>query len=267
LCRLYKVSPAGYYKWRKREPSTRDKEDARLVEKIQAIHKRSRKTYGSPRIHAELKARGERVGRKRIARLMRVDGIRGRSADLYYANPGLQAHYDAIPNCKQDLVLDGPNQLWVGDITYLKVNNRWLYLAAVMDAWSRQVVAWSLGRQKTCALTLKALNQAIRRRQPTAGLVFHSDRGAEYSAFAYRDRLASAGIVQSMNRPRRMTDNARMESFFHSMKSDVIHRVRINEDRKCEKVIRSYMMFYNTVRRHSALDYQTPANYELGIAA
>jgi putative transposase len=165
------------------------------------------------------------------------------------------------------LVLDGPNQLWVGDITYLKVNNRWLYLAADMDVWSRQVLAWSLGRQKTCALTLKALNQAIRRRQPTAGLVFHSDRGAEYSAFAYRDRLASAGIVQSMNRPRRMTDNARMESFFHSMKSDVIHRVRINEDRKCEKIIRSYMMFYNTVRRHSALDYQAPANYELGIAA
>lgn len=267
MCALYDVSPAGYYKWRKRQPSARDQEDARLLEDIQAIHKRSRGTCGSPRIHAELKAQGRHVGRKRVARLMQIDGIRGRSADLYYANPGLQAHYDEIPNRKEELELDGPDQLWVGDITYLKVNGQWLYLAVVMDAWSRQAIAWSLGKQKTCALTLKALNQAIRTRRPATGLVFHSDRGAEYSAFAYRDRLASAGITQSMNRPRRMTDNARMESFFHSMKSDVIHRVQIKAASTCERIIRSYMTFYNKVRRHSALDYQTPANYELGIVA
>ena len=267
MCALYGVSRSGYYKWRHRKPSARDKEDAQLLDEVREIHKRSRGTYGSPRVHAELRERGKCIGRKRVARLMRIEGIRGRSADLYYANPGVQAHYDEIPNRKQGLELTGPDQLWQGDITYLKVGQRWLYLAVVLDAWSRQVIGWALGREKSSALTLKALSQAMRRRRPQRGLIFHSDRGAEYSAYAYRDRLAAAGIVQSMNRPRRMTDNARMESFFHSMKSDVIHRVAIQDAWTCEKIVRSYMGFYNTMRRHSALGYQTPANFEMGIAA
>ena len=238
-----------------------------LLGEIQVIHRRSRRLYGSPRIHAELREQGHRVGRHRVARLMQLDGIRGRSADLYYANPGLQAHYDAIPNRKQDIQITAPNQLWVGDITFLKLGQRWLYLAVVMDQYSRRIIGWALGREKTCALTLKALNQAIRQRQPGQGVMFHSDRGAEYSALAYRDRLASAGFLQSMNRPRRMTDNAHMESFFHSMKSDVIHRVPFERDTDYLAVIRSYIPFYNTVRRHSALNYKTPANFELGSVA
>ncbi len=229
MCRFYGVSRAGYYKWRRREPSARDREDALLLEHIKDIHRRSRRIYGSPRVKAGLAARGYRVGRKRVARLMQIEGIRGRSAD--------------------------------------KLGSRWLYLAVVMDQYSRRVLGWALGHQKTVALTLKALNLAIRTRRPGKGVIFHSDRGAEYQAFAYRDRLASAGFIQSMNRPKRMTDNAHMESFFHSMKSDVVHRVSFQQVEDYARVIRSYMPFYNNVRLHSALGYCAPAAFELRCAA
>ena len=238
-----------------------------LLKQIQAIHRQSRGIYGSPRIHAGLRDQGWCIGKKRVARLMQIDGIRGRSADLYYANPGLQAHYSEIPNRKQDVTVTGPNQVWVGDITYLKLGVHWLYLAVVMDLFSRKVIGWALGRNKTAALTLKALNQALRNRQPSKGAIFHSDRGAEYSAFVYRDRLASAGLVQSMNRPRRMTDNAHMESFFHSMKSDVVHRNLFKQHDDYVRMVRSYIPFYNNVRLHSGLGYCSPANYELRHAA
>jgi len=267
MCDFYDVSRSGYYKWRKRTPSARDKEDQMLLEKIQRIHKQSRRTYGSPRVHAELQDQGHRVGCNRVARLMQVDGIRGRSADLYYANPGLGQFYTEIPNRKRGVVVTVPNQVWVGDVTYLKLGQRWLYLAVVMDQFSRKVIGWALGRERTVALTLRALNQAIRQRKPQRGTLFHSDRGAEYSAWAYRDRLASAGLVQSMNRPRRMTDNAHMESFFHSMKSDVIHRIKFQQEDDYRRVVRSYMPYYNNVRRHSALNYCSPAHFEMGLAA
>lgn len=267
MCRFYGVSRAGYYKWRRREPSARDREDALLLEHIKDIHRRSRCIYGSPRVKAGLAARGYRVGRKRVARLMQIEGIRGRSADLYYASPGLDARYSEIPNRAREIAVTGPDQLWVGDITFLKLGSRWLYLAVVMDQYSRRVLGWALGGHKTVALTLKALNLAIRTRRPGKGVIFHSDRGAEYQAFAYRDRLASAGFIQSMNRPKRMTDNAHMESFFHSMKSDVVHRVSFQQVEDYARVIRSYMPFYNNVRLHSALGYCAPAAFELRCAA
>ena len=267
MCAFYGVSRSGYYQWRKRTPSARDREDQMLLEQIQAIHKRSRWTYGSPRIHAELQDRGHRVGRNRVARLMQVDGIRGRSADLYYANPGLGAYYAEIPNRKHGVAVTAPNQVWVGDVTYLKLGKRWMYLAVVMDQYSRKVIGWALGRDRTSALTLRALNQALRTRKPGRGVIFHSDRGSEYAALVYRDRLSSVGFIQSMNRPRRMTDNAHMESFFHSMKSDVIHRVEFRQERDYHRVVRSYMPYYNNVRRHSALNYHSPANYEMGLVA
>jgi putative transposase len=266
MCRLYGVSRAGYYKWRNRKPSARDREDEVLLEQINEIHKASRRTYGSPRIHAGLRNRGWRVSKKRVARLMQIDGLRGRSADLYYANPGLERHYSEIPNRKPDAI-SGPDQVWCGDITYLKLGSRWLYLAVVMDQFSRRVLGWALGPNKTAALTLKALNQALRLRTPPKGTVFHSDRGAEYQAFAYRDRLASAGLVQSMNRPRTMTDNAHMESFFHSLKSDVVHRESFTRHEDYARMLRSYMPFYNNLRLHSGLGYCSPANYELRHAA
>ncbi len=267
MCSLYGVSRAGYYKWRNRAPSARDREDSELLVHIKDIHRKSRRIYGSPRVTASLAERGYRVGKKRVARLMQVEGLRGRSADLYYANPGLDVRYNEIPNRKRDKVATGPDQIWVGDITFLKLGRRWLYLAVVMDQYSRRVLGWALGRNKTVGLTLKALNQAIRVRKPTRGVIFHSDRGAVYQAFAYRDRLASAGFIQSMNRPKRMTDNAHMESFFHSMKSDVVHRRHFHRPEDYARVVRSYMPFYNNVRLHSALGYCAPANFELRCAA
>ena len=149
-----------------------------LLKKIQGIHRRSRCTYGSPRIHAELRDDGHQVGRKRVARLMQVDGIRGRSADLYYANPGLSEHYAEIPNRKRGMTVSGPNPVWTGDVTYLRLGRRWLYLAVVMDQYSRKFIGWALGPEKTSALTLKALNRAIRARQPGRGVIFHSDHSA-----------------------------------------------------------------------------------------
>jgi len=267
MCAFYGVSKSGYYRWTRRVPSARDKEDAMLLKEIQRIHKDSGSTYGSPRIHAELQNEGRRMGRKRIARLMQIDGIRGRSSDLYYANPGLGKYYAEIPNRKKDVVVTAPNQVWVGDVTYLKLGKRWLYLAVVMDQFSRKILGWALGRDRTSALTLRAISQAIRRRKPGKGIIFHSDRGCEYAARVYRNRLATAGFIQSMNRPRRMTDNAHMESFFHSMKSDVIHRVAFYCEADYERVIRKYMPYYNNTRRHSALNYRSPANYEIGLAA
>ena len=198
---------------------------------------------------------------------MQVDGIRGRSADLYYANPGLGEFYAEIPNRKREVTVTGPDQVWVGDVTYLKLGKRWLFLAVVMDQFSRKVLGGSLGQERTAALTLKAFNQAVRQRKPRRGTIFHSDRGAEYAAWRYRDRLASAGFVQSMNRPRRMTDNAHMESFFHSMKSDVVHRVEFRREEDYHRLVRSYMPYYNNVRRHSALNYRSPANFEMGLVA
>jgi transposase InsO family protein len=238
-----------------------------LLRTIHQIHRKSKGTYGSPRIHAELQAQGHQVGENRVARLMQIDGIRGRVADLYYANPGLDKFYAEIPNRKLGKEITGPDQVWVGDITYLKLGNQWLYLSVVMDLYSRRIIAWALGRNKSSALTLKALDQAIRLRKPAKGLIFHSDRGSEYSAFDYRNRLAARGIIQSMNRPRRMTDNIHMESFFHSMKSDIIHRVQFSSEAEYLKTIRGYMTFYNRVRRHSSLNYLSPANFELQMAA
>lgn len=267
MCELYGVSRSGYYKWRKRKPCQRIQEDTALLTEIHRIHQNSKGTYGSPRIHSELKEQGYKVGENRVARLMQLDGIRGRVADLYYANPGLDRFYNEIPNRKHEKEVTGTDQVWVGDVTYLKLGSRWLYLAVVMDLYSRRIIGWALHQRKTTELTLKALNQAIRTRKPQKGLIFHSDRGAEYSAFSYRNRLAARGIIQSMNRPRRMTDNIHMESFFHSMKADVIHRVRFTTESEYLKVIRGYMTFYNKVRRHSALSYLSPANYELKQAA
>ena len=267
MCRLYGVSRSGYYKWKARGPSARDKEDELLLEKIQTIHRASRETYGSPRVHAELRAAGNRVAQKRVARLMRIDGLRGRSADLYYANPGLSEYYAEIPNRKHNIEVTGPDQVWVGDVTYLKRGTRWLYLSIVMDQYSRKIIGWAFGETRTTALTLRALNQAIRERRPPKGTIFHSDRGAEYVGKAYRNRLASAGLLQSTNRPRRMTDNAHIESFFHSMKSEIIHRSGIDTESGYRRAINAYVPFYNNVRRHSALNYESPSNFELKVAA
>lgn len=262
MCRVYGVTRAGYYAWCSRERSEREHQNAKLAEHIRAAHRASRGTYGSPRVYQELRRQGHRVSENRVARVMRQHGIRARVATIRYTNPALKRFFAGARNEQLDMTLNAPDQVWVGDITYLKVGPVYKYLAVVMDKYSRRVLGWAYGHRKDVALTLKALNRAVRSRKPARGLIFHTDRGIEYAAGAFKQRLAELEITQSMNRPGKVTDNAYIESFFHSMKTDIVHGLTFNEDCEIESAVRSYMPFYNKTRLHSSLNYVSPATYE-----
>jgi len=262
MCRLYGVTRAGFYAWRSRERSERERQNEELTIAIRTAHAESRGTYGSPRVHRVLRRRGHQVGKHRVAKLMRRHGIKARVATIRYTSPSTQRFFDALRNEQLDLELTGPDQVWVGDITYLKVGSVYRYLAVVLDKYSRRVVGWSYGPSKDVALTLRALNRAVSRRRPRRGLVFHTDRGSEYAATTFKERLAELGFQQSMNRPGKMTDNAFIESFFHSMKSEIYHGLRFIDDAEIRDALKSYMPFYNHDRLHSSLQYVSPATFE-----
>jgi putative transposase len=262
MCDFYDVSRAGFYAWRKRGEGKRAGENAQLIEEIRAAHSDSMGTYGSPRIAEALQKQGVSVSENRVARLMQQHQIVGRAATLYQAYPGLHRFYRETPNRIHRLEVTGPDQVWVGDITYLKIGKRWFYLAVVMDLYSRRIIGWSLSKHRKVGLTLKALDYAIRKRNQPAGVIFHSDRGIEYASRRYRNRLQDAGMIQSMNRPGRMTDNAFMESFFHSFKSDVYHGFEFKSEEEMRTTLRRYMKFYNHKRLHSGLGYVSPIEYE-----
>ncbi|WP_328747909.1 IS3 family transposase [Geomonas anaerohicana] len=262
MCKFFGVSRCGYYAWRSRGRSDRDREDQLLFKEIKRIHKSSREIYGSPRVHVALKEKGFRIGKKRIERLMRSGGLKGRSARLY-RKKGNQYTKAPIANNSLDVVPTRPDQVWVGDITYLKGGGRFRYCAVVMDKYSRRIIGWSISKFKDMRLTMSALNHAVYNRPKAKGVIFHSDRGAEYGAEAIQARLAELGYIQSMNRPTaKFADNAYMESFFHSMKSECIHRINFSDPESVARKVRSYIPFYNNKRKHSALGYMTPLEYE-----
>ena len=241
LCALYGVTPAGYYAWRRRPESAHAAQDRRLTQRITALFTAHRGRYGSPRIQQELRRDGWRVSRRRVERLMRAAGLRARVVRVYRANPRLHRFYSQHPN---RLPLGGaqrPDQVWVGDITYLPVGGgQWRFLAVVLDQCSRRVLAWTLGR----------------RRRPPCDLIFHSDRGSEYVAAAFRDRLVALGIRQS-SAQRGPEDNAHIESFFHSLKAEVIHGRRFATEAALRSQLAPYVRYYNHRRIHSALGYQS----------
>jgi len=237
-----------------------------LATRIRVVHRASRGTYGSPRVYQALRQQGCPAGENRIARLMRRHGIKARVATIRHTNPTLQRFFASTRNEQLDVDLKAPDQVWVGDITYLKVGGIYRYLAVVMDKYSRRVLGWAYGKRKDVALTLRALDRAVRIRKPARGLIFHTDRGIEYAALAFKARLAQLGITQSMNRPGKVTDNAYIESFFHSMKTDIVHGLTFTEDREIQSAVRTYIPFYNGTRLHSSLNYVPPAAYERQLA-
>jgi transposase InsO family protein len=266
MCRVYGVTRAGFYAWRSRGPSLRTQQNVALSEQIKQVHQASRSVYGSPRVYRRLREMGVVVSENRVAKLMRRYGIKARVATLRYTSPNLKKFFGSLPNQQYEHPAAVPNQVWVADITYLKVGAIYRYLAVVMDRCSRRIVGWAFGQQKNVVLTLRALNHAVGKRRPSPGLIFHTDRGIEYYANAFWERLAQLQITQSMNRPGKVTDNAFMESFFHSMKSDVIHGNTFTEDSQLLSVLRSYIPFYNHSRMHSSLNYVSPATYENQLA-
>lgn len=262
LCRRHGVTRSGYYAWLNRRPSRRAKEDERLLNRIGRIFQASEQTYGSPRIHAVLRESGIWVGRKRVARLMRQAVLKARSARIYRRMPGTREFFCTVPNRIVDLETRRVNQVWVGDVTYLKSGGRWRYLAVVLDRHSRRVLGWHLGLRKEPGLTMEALQRALTGRRVIRRLIFHSDRGVEYAAYAYRTRLAALGIVQSMRRRRRLNDNAFIESFFHSMKAEALDKRLFDDDEALRAAIGQYIRRYNRTRLHSALGYRSPIAYE-----
>jgi len=261
MCRMYGVTRSGYYAWRRRGAPQRQRANAMLLQEIKRIYRQSAGTYGSPRVHHELHARGQRCGCKRVARLMRDNGLRGRVARVYRRQPGLKRFY-RLGNQWRGVKLTRTDQVWVADITYLRAGSvRW-YLAVIMDVYSRRVVGWALGRKRDQTLTGRALIKALDNRRPSKGVIFHSDRGIEYLGSDHRQRLLNSGFQPSSNRVRHPEDNNHMESFNHTLKAELVHRRRFNSYRALYLAVRRYLEFYNQHRLHSSLGYRSPQDYE-----
>lgn len=267
LCKVLKVSRSGYYAWRDRPPSKRATENAALAERIREIHHRSKGTYGYPRVHAELRALGVRCSRKRVARLMRKDGlqgcIRGRRRKRTTRQDPL-----AIPApdlVERNFTAPTPNKLWTADITYLPTDEGFLYLAFILDVYSRRVVGWSMANHLRSELVAAALQMALKRRNPSAGLIHHSDRGSQYTALSFGEKLEEAGIVPSMSRVGSALDNAISESFVSTLKSEIGVSRYPSRQAARGSVFEFIELFYNRVRRHSSLGYLSPFEYEQAI--
>jgi putative transposase len=265
MCARLGVSKSGFYAWRGRPPSARSLEDERLLEQIRAVHAESRGRYGSPRVHRELTAKGIQVNKHRVARLMRENGLRGRRRRRFRHTTDSNHAMPLAPNTlARDFTADAPNTVWVTDITYIWTREGWLYLAAILDLYSRRVVGWSMSDRITRQLTLDALSMAVLARTPAAGLLHHSDRGSQYASADYRAALVSAGMRCSMSRKGDCWDNAVAESFFGTLKTELVHEADWVTRAEARSAIFEYLeIFYNRRRRHSSIGYVSPEEFEL----
>ena len=268
LCEHLKVSRSGFYDWMNRGESERHKSDCRLLEQIKKLFIKNRGIYGSPRIHQALRNRGIEVGRKRVARLMKIAGLKARFAKVYRT---LSASFEQT-FIEKNLRLKGEkpnsvNQHWTSDLTYIKLGKKWVYLVVILDLYSRRVVSWSLGYEKNTALVIRALDRAVKNRNPPKGLLFHSDRGSEYVSRALKSKIEKLGIVRSMSRPYRSIDNAEMESFFQKLKGEYLKGKTHRTFKQVRKNVASYInRFYNPKRLHSSLGYVSPMDFEARLA-
>lgn len=262
LCRALEVSRAGLYAWRRRPESNRTKQDRRLAILVREAHERSRRTYGSPRVYEELKAQAVCISRKRVIRLMQAQGLRARVRRRYKCTTMSEHNQPIAPNLlRQEFRASAPNQRWVGDTTEFVVGSGKLYLAAVLDLFSRFVVGWAVSAVNDRHLVIKALDMALRRRCPSAGLLHHSDQGSPYASGDYRKVLEAHGMTCSMSRRGNCYDNAAMESWFSTVKTELSERFETHSEAK-DKLFDYIEVFYNQERRHSALAYASPAEYE-----
>ena len=263
MCRAFGVSRAGFYAWRDREPSQRARNDAVLTTRIRTIHEASRESYGAPRIHAELKEAGVGVGRKRIARLMKEEGLAGisrrRGTRTTFRDERVRPASDLVD---RNFRAEAPDRLWVADITYVPTWAGFLYLAVVLDAFSRRIVGWSMGLDLKTQLVLDALNMALMQRRPT-GVIHHSDQGSQYTSVAFGLRCKEAGVRPSMGSVGDAYDNAMCESFFATLECELLDRRKFRTKAEARMAIFQFIEgWYNPGRRHSALGYLSPVNYE-----
>jgi putative transposase len=265
MCRVLDVSRSGYHAWARRAPSRRAREDARLTGRIREIHAANRRVYGSPRVHAELRlVDGERVGRKRVERLMRAAGLSGLQARKWRRTtirvPGVRVAEDLVDRAFMAAV---PDRLWVADITYLRTWEGWLYLAAVQDVYSRRIVGWSMADHMRAELVVDALQMALAHRRPAPGLIWHSDQGSQFVSLAFGQAARAAGIAQSMGSRGDCFDNAVAESFFATLKKELIHRRSWPTKAELRTEVFDYIeVFFNRQRRHGTLDMVSPVEFE-----
>lgn len=264
MCRALGVGRSGYYAWRKRPPSQREQANQALLKQIQDEHEASRQTYGSPRIHAVLQRKGLSCSRKRVARLMREHDLRGRKRARRHPRT-TRSDPAAVPApnlLDQDFSADAPNRKWATDITYIDTAEGWLYLAPVLDLFSRRVVGWAMDDHMETSLVENALGMALARRHPLAGLLHHSDRGSQYTSLAYQARLAQINCQVSMSRRGNCYDNAVMESFFSTLKTECATGQFASRQQARSKIFEFIEVWYNRKRLHSSLGYLSPLEFE-----
>lgn len=268
MCRVLQVSTSGYYAWRGRQESQRARENRKLIVEIKAVHNESKQTYGSPRIYRALQRRGVRCSENRVARLMHAHGIRAKQAKRFKATTDSRHRLPVADNVlDRQFEPEVPNQAWAADVTYVWTREGWLYLAVIMDLFSRRIVGFSMQKTMERSLVIEALKMALGRRRPEAGLLHHSDRGSQYASGDFQALLASAGIVCSMSRKGNCWDNAPVESFFATLKNELVCHRRYQTRAEARADIFAYIeSWYNSKRLHSSLGYLSPAQYELQIA-